>query len=72
MINFIYSENAIKFCKILTVDLTGTTEIKFMVEILLNFVAFSLLRIYELYFGRGFSSQPPIKSGTYSKVRPQM
>ena len=39
MIKFIYSEKATKFCKILTVD--GTTENKSMVEISLNFVAFS-------------------------------
>ena len=40
-VKFIYSEKARKFCKISTVDLTGTTEDKSAVEISQNFVAFS-------------------------------
>ena len=40
-IKFIYLEKATKFCKISTVDLTGTTWHKPSVEILQNFVAFS-------------------------------
>ena len=40
-VKFIYSEQATKFCKISTVDLTVTTEDKSTVEILQKFVAFS-------------------------------
>ena len=40
-VKFIYSENATKFCEIFTVDLTSTTQDKYTVEILQNFVAFS-------------------------------
>jgi hypothetical protein len=40
-LKFIYSEKAIHFCKISTVDLTGTTWDKSTVEISQNFVAFS-------------------------------
>ena len=36
-----YSEKATKFCKISTVDLSYVVPVKFMVEILQNFVAFS-------------------------------
>ena len=39
--SYIYSEKATKFCKISTVDLTGTTKDKFTVEISQNFVTFS-------------------------------
>ena len=38
-LKFIYSEKATKFCKISTVDLTGTIKDKSTVEILQNFVA---------------------------------
>ena len=41
MLLFIYSEKPKRFCEISTVDLTGTTEDKSMVDILQNFVAFS-------------------------------
>ena len=40
-VKFIYSEKARKFCKISTVDLTGTTQDQSTVEISQNFVAFS-------------------------------
>ena len=40
-LKFIYPEKATRFCKISTVDLTGTTQDKSMVEISQNFVAFS-------------------------------
>ena len=40
-LKFIYSEKAIRFWKITTVDLTGTTNDKSSVEISQNFVAFS-------------------------------
>ena len=39
-LKFIYSEKATKFCKISTVDLTGTIKDKSTVEISQNFVAF--------------------------------
>ena len=41
IVKFIYSGKATKFCEISTVYLTVTTEDKFKVEILQNFVAFS-------------------------------
>ena len=41
ILKFIYSEKAKKFCEISTVDLTGTTYDKSMVEISQNLVAFS-------------------------------
>ena len=41
MLKFMYSEKATKFCEISTVDLTGNTQDKSMVEIQQNFVAFS-------------------------------
>ena len=40
-IKYIYSEKAIKFCKISTLHLTGTTQEKSKMEISQNFVAFS-------------------------------
>ena len=40
MLKFIYSEKATKFCKISTVDLTGTTLNKSTVEILRKNLAF--------------------------------
>ena len=40
-LKFIYSEKATKFCEISTLLLTETTQDKYMVEILQNFVAFS-------------------------------
>ena len=40
-LKFIFSEKATNFCKISTVDLTGTTYDKSMVEILQKFLAFS-------------------------------
>ena len=44
-VKFIYSEKAIKFCKIFTLLLTGTTKdkSKIKVNITQNFVAFSEL-----------------------------
>ena len=41
IIKFIYSEKVTKFWEIPTVDLTGTTKDKFLVEISQIFVAFS-------------------------------
>ena len=41
MIKFIYSEKATNFGEISTIDLTVTTQGKFMVEISQKFVAFS-------------------------------
>ena len=41
MLKFICSDDATKFCEISTLDLTGTTDDKSMVEILPNFLAFS-------------------------------
>ena len=40
-LKFIYSEKAIKFCKISTVDLSYAVPVKSTVEISKNFVAFS-------------------------------
>ena len=40
-LKLIFSEKATKVCQISTVDLTGTTQDKYTVEILQNFVAFS-------------------------------
>ena len=45
---FTYSEKATKFCKIPTVDLTGTRQDKSTVQILRNFVALSEY-MYERY-----------------------
>ena len=41
MLKFIYSEKAIKFCEISTVDLSYVVTVKSSVEISQNFVAFS-------------------------------
>ena len=41
MLKFIYSEKAIKFCEISTVDLSFVVPVKSMVEISQNFEAFS-------------------------------
>ena len=40
-VKFIYSEKAIDFCKISTVDLSYVVTVKSTVEILQNFVAYS-------------------------------
>ena len=40
-LKFIYFEKATKFCEISTLDLTVFTVVKFKVEILQNFAAFS-------------------------------
>ena len=40
-IKFIYSENATKFCKISTLDLSNVVLVKSTMEISRNFVAFS-------------------------------
>ena len=41
LVQFIYSEKATQFCEISTVDLSYVITVKFTVEILQNFVAFS-------------------------------
>ena len=41
LLKFLYSEKATKFCKICTLDLTGTTWDKSTMEISQKFVAFS-------------------------------
>ena len=41
IVKFMYSENATKFCKISTVDLSYVVPVKSTVEISQNFVAFS-------------------------------
>ena len=48
IIKFIYSEKATKLCEIFPVDLSYVVPVKSTVEISQNFVAFSVLRIYEL------------------------
>ena len=49
MLKFIYSEKATKFFKIFAFLLSYVAPVKSKVKILQNFVAFGLLRIYELY-----------------------
>ena len=41
MLKFIYSEKATNFCEISTVDLSYVVTVKYTVEMLQNFVAFS-------------------------------
>ena len=50
ILKFIYSEKATKFCEIFTLLLSYVVPVKSKVKISQNFVAFSLLRIYELYY----------------------
>ena len=52
---FIYSEKAKKFCKILTLLLTGTTQDKSKVKISQNFVAFSEYMNFARYFFISFT-----------------
>ena len=61
---FIYSEKASKFCKISTVDLTGTTLGQIYGGDFTKFCG--LLRIYELYISifelRKISTQAPCRN----------
>ena len=51
LLKFIYSEKAIKFCKISILDLSYVVMVKSTVEIFQNFVAFSEYMNLKITFG---------------------
>ena len=54
-VKFINSEKTANFCEISTVDLSYVVTVKSMVELLLNFVAFSEYMNFNLIICAGFT-----------------